>query len=69
MKRGKTHSKELRRGAVFPKIKKKKVLIEVLKILKYGVRLCIDKLFELILNHGILVLILEMLEHQVKYRV
>ena len=70
MKRGKTHSKEITRGADFPKKKKKKkVLIEVLKILKYGVRLCIDKLFELILNHGILVLILEMLEHQVKYRV
>lgn len=64
MKRGKIYSKELRRGVVFLKIKKKKkVLIEVLKILKYGVRFCIDKFFELILNYGILVFIFEMLEY------
>lgn len=42
---------------------------EVLKMLKCRVRLYIDKLFQLMLNPGILMLILKILEQQVKYRV
>lgn len=41
-------------------------MIEVLKILKCRVRLYIDKLFQLMLNPGILLLILKMLEQQAK---
>lgn len=43
--------------------------IEVLKMLKYSVRLYIDKLFTLMLNHRILLLILKVLEQQEKCRV
>lgn len=51
--------------------KKKKVGLdyEVLKMLKCIVRLYIDKLFQLMLNPGILMLILKILEQQIKYRV
>lgn len=44
-------------------------MIEVLKMLKCRGRLYIDKLFQLMLNPGILLLILKMLKLQVKCRV
>lgn len=44
-------------------------MIEVLKMLKCRVRLYIDKLFQLMLNPGILLLILKTLELQVQRRV
>lgn len=44
-------------------------MIEVLKMLKYSVRLYIDKLFTLMLNPRILLLILKVLEQQAKCRV
>lgn len=46
------------------KKKKKKNMIEVLKMLKRGVRLYIDKLFQLMLNPWILLLRLKMLAWQ-----
>lgn len=52
-------------------LSKKKVGVdyEVLKMLKCRVRLYIDKLFQLMLNPGIFMLILKILEQQIKYRV
>lgn len=44
-------------------------MIEVLKMLKYSVRLYIDKLFQLMLNPRILLLILKVLEQQATCRV
>lgn len=44
-------------------------MIEVLKMLKYSVRLYMDKLFQLMLNPRILLLILKVLEQQANCRV
>lgn len=44
-------------------------MIEVLKMLKYRVRLYIGKLFQLMPRPRILLLILQMLERRAKYRV
>lgn len=46
--------------------KKEESTIEVLKMLKCKVRLYIDKLFQLMLNPGILLLRLKMLKQQAK---
>lgn len=69
MKRRKTYSKTLKGGFVLSKKIVGVDLIEVLKMLRCRVRLYIDKLFEPMLNPGTLMLLLKMLEQQVKYRV